>query len=108
VSRKPVVRRERPTADITAAVDYCLDTAGTAVALDFVNAAEQAIDDISKAPALGWPWFGSLLDIPGLRSRRTDGFPFMIVYWEAEDRIEAWRFLHERRDIGATLLDVEP
>ncbi len=107
MSRKPVVRRERATADITAAVDYYLNAAGTAVALDFVNAAEQTIDEISRAPALGSPRFGNVLDIPGLRSRRTDGFPFLIFYWEAEDRIEVWRVLHERRDIGATLLDVE-
>ncbi len=108
MSRKPVVRLERATADITAAVDYYLDAAGTAVALEFVNAAEQAIDDISRAPALGSPRFGSLLDIPGLRSRRIDGVPFLLFAWEAEDRTEVWRVLHERRDIGATLLDVEP
>ncbi len=107
MNRKPVVRRERATADITAAVDYYLDVAGTAVALNLVSAAEQAIDETSGTPALGSPRLGNVLEIAGLRSRRTDGFPCLIFYWEAEDRIEVWRVLHDRRDIGATLLDVE-
>lgn len=107
MSRKLVVRRERATPDISAAVEDYLDVAGSTVALNVVSAAEQAIDQISRAPAPGLPRFGNVLDIPGLGSRRADGFPFLILCWEAEDRIEVWRALHEGRDIGATLLDVE-
>lgn len=106
MSAKPVVRRGQASADIGAAVTYYLDEADADLADRFIVEVESAIRAIAEAPGTGSPRFGGMLQMPGLRSRRVAGFPFLIFYFEADHRIEIWRVLHERRDLAGTLLEM--
>ncbi len=108
MSAKPVVRRAQASADITAAVTHYLGEADANLADRFIDEVESAIGAIAEAPGTGSPRFGDMLQLPGLRSRRVAGFPFLIFYVEADRRIEVWRVLHERRDLAGTLLDMAP
>jgi toxin ParE1/3/4 len=108
VSANAVVRRAQASADIAAAVSHYLDEAESDLAERFIDEVEGAIGVIAEAPGTGSPRFGDMLRLPGLRSRRVAGFPFLVFYIETDQRIEVWRVLHERRDIAGTLLDMAP
>ena len=67
VSGKPVVLRERARRDIDEVVEHYLAEAGEAVALDFIDALEDARRQIGEQPASGSPRYAHELDVPGLR-----------------------------------------
>ena len=93
------VPRERARRDIDEAVAHCLTEAGAPVALAFIDALEDACQEIGERPAAGSPRHARELDIPGLRSRSAGRFPYLIFYVETETDIEIWRVLHGARDI---------
>jgi len=103
VSGKPVVLRARALRDIDEAVEHYLAEAGAAVALDLVDALEDALCQISEQPASGSPRYAHELDIPSLRFRPTGKFPYLVFYVEGALEVDVWRVLHGSRDIPAWL-----
>ena len=99
MSDKPVVLRERAQRDIDEAVEHYLAEAGEAIALDFIDALEDARRRISEQPEGGSPRYAHELDIPGLRVRPIGKFPYLVFYVEREAEIDVWRVLHGARDI---------
>ena len=41
------------------------------------------------------------MNIPGLRTMRLKGYPWLVFYIELEQHIDVWRILHAKRDIPA-------
>ena len=80
MSGKPVVLRERARRDIDEAVEHYLAEAGEAVALDFIDALEDARRQIGEQPATGSPRYAHELDIPGLRFRTVGKFPHLRIW----------------------------
>lgn len=101
---KTVVRRAVADQDAAKAFEFYQQEAGDDVALRFVDVLEAAVQAIGRRPQAGSPLYAGLLNVPGLRSRRLNGFPFLVFYVEREDCVELWRILHERRDITARLV----
>ena len=99
MSGKLSVFRERAQRDIDEAVGHYLAEAGVAVALDFIDALEDACRRISEQPAGGSPRYAHELDIPGLRFRTVRRFPHLVFYVEGKMMIDVWRVLHGARDI---------
>ncbi len=91
------------SADIEAAVDYYLDTAGPDIAVGFVNDFEAAVTHLTQFPFSGSLRFGYELEIPDLRSWSLGNFPYLIFYLPDEDHLDIWRVLHAQRDIPAHL-----
>ena len=101
MNSKAVVLRERTLHDIDGAVEHYLAEAERAIALDFINALEDACRRIGERPASGSPRYAHELDIPGLRVLSAGKFPYLIFYVEGDTDIDVWRVLHGARDIPA-------
>ncbi|WP_114953213.1 type II toxin-antitoxin system RelE/ParE family toxin [Sphingosinicella terrae] len=91
--------------DLEEAAEYYRREAGGDVALRFIEAAEAAFTAISERPGSGSSRFAHELNIPGLRSRRTGRFPFLVFYSEHESHVRVLRVLHGQRDIPAWMTD---
>ena len=102
---KPVVPRAKARADAEGAADHYLIEAGPELALGFINALEQTYRFIGEVPGAGSPRWSHDLNIPGLRSQRVEGFPWLVFYHEAEGYVDVWRILHAKRDIPAWMVD---
>jgi toxin ParE1/3/4 len=107
VTSKLVVPRAKARTDVDLAVDHYTNEAGADVAFSFIDALEQAYAFISEAPATGSPRWSSELNLPGLRTVRLKGFPWLIFYIESESHVDVWRVLHVKRDIPAWLTDAD-
>ncbi len=81
--------------------DHYLAEAGATVALDFIDALEDARRQIGVQPASGSPRYAHELGIPGLRCRTVKGFPYVVFHVEREAEVDVWRVLHGARDIPA-------
>lgn len=103
MSCKPVVLRQRAEQDLIEAVDHYRDEAGEAVALDFVQAIEDAFHQLGQQPASGSPRYALALDLPGLRCWPIQRFPYLIFYIEQVEQVDVWRVLHQHCDIPAWL-----
>lgn len=103
MSGKPVVPRERALRDLEEAVDFYVREAGPAVALDLIGMVESAYRTIAGRPAIGSPRYAYELELPGLRTQRVKRFPYLVFYFEHDDRIDVWRLLHAHRDIPALM-----
>ena len=90
-------------ADVEAAVVYYRDSAGPAIAVEFINELEIAISHLARHPLAGSPRFAYELEIPELRSWPLNKFPYLIFYVPDNERLDIWRVLHARRDIPAHL-----
>jgi toxin ParE1/3/4 len=102
VSARLRVAAER---DVDGAVTYYRDEAGPDVALEFIDALEAAISQVSTHPLMGSLRFAFELDIPELRSWRLQRFPYLIFYVSDGDDVDIWRVLHTRRNIPEHLVD---
>lgn len=102
---KPVVPREQANLDVDNVVAYYLDEGAASVALDFIDALEQAYTHIGRHPATGSPRYGHELDLPGLRSWSLSRYPYLVFYVERPDHIDVWRVLHGQRDIPTWMQD---
>ncbi|WP_067734826.1 type II toxin-antitoxin system RelE/ParE family toxin [Novosphingobium naphthalenivorans] len=107
MTAKPVVPRAKAREDIDHAIEHYINEAGTDVAIGFIDALEQAHAYIGETPAAGSPRWSHELNLPGLRSIRLKGFPWLVFYLEFETHVDAWRVLHARRDIPAWMSDAE-
>ena len=96
---KPVVPRARARADADLAIEHYLAEAGADVALGFIDALERVYAVIGAAPATGSPRWAHELNLPGLRTYRLRGYPWLVFYIEQSEHIDVWRILHSKRDI---------
>jgi plasmid stabilization system protein ParE len=69
------------------------------VALGFIDALERVYAVIGAAPATGSPRWAHELNLPGLRTYRLKGYPWLVFYIEQSEHIDVWRILHSKRDI---------
>ena len=102
---KPVVLRERARRDVDAAVEHYQSEAGSAGALDFIDAVEVCLRQIGGHPAAGSSLHAYELGLPGLCFRTVVKFPYLIFHAEKEAEIDVWRVLHGARDIAAWMRD---
>ena len=101
----PVIPRGLATQDLRDAAAHYAAEADPATARRFIDAVEQAFILIGRHPGIGSPRYAVELDLPGLRARPVEQFPYLIFYLEHEDRIDVLRILHARRDIPTSLQD---
>lgn len=102
---KPVVPRARANQDVDETLAYYVEEGGASVALDFIDAVEQAYAHIGRHPGSGSPRHAHELDLPGLRFWRLARFPYLVFYVERPDHIDVWRVLHGQRDLPAWMHD---
>lgn len=107
MTAKPVIPRALARRDADEAIDYYVDKVGADVAVRFVDALEKAYRLVSIRPATGSPRYAHELDLPGLRSHKLMGFPYLVFYLEREDHIDVWRVLHAQRDIPSWMTPTE-
>ena len=100
---KAVVPRRLARSDVEAAVDHYAREAGETVALRFIDALERVYESMGRSPSLGSPRYAHELNLPGLRTRRIAGFPYLVFYVEGAEAVDVWRVLHAQRDIPAWL-----
>lgn len=100
---KPIIPRIVAQRDVEDAVDYYLNEASEQVALDFIDALEQAYTHIARHPATGSTRYAHELDLPELRSWSLKRYPFLVFYVAQADHIDVWRVLHNQRDIPSWL-----
>ncbi len=101
MSARPVAPHEAARQDVLYAIDYYLAEVSAQVALDFVDALEATYAYIGHAPTTGSPRYAHELNMAGLRSWPLGRFPFLVFYFEHDDRIDVWRVLHTARDVPA-------
>ena len=104
---KPVLPRAKARADVDSAVEHYTNEAGADVAFSFIDALEQAYTFMSEMPAAGSPRWSHELNLPGLRTVRLKGFPWLIFYLEFETHVDVWRVLHSKRDMPVWLSDAD-
>nr|WP_309350657.1 type II toxin-antitoxin system RelE/ParE family toxin [Telmatospirillum sp.] len=83
------------------ALDLYMNEAGPDVADAFIDALERAYAFIGDAPSAGSPRWSNELALPGLRTTRLKGFPWLVFHIECEAHVDVWRVLHAKRDIPA-------
>ena len=98
---KRVTPRQQAHQDVRDALAWYRQEAGTAVALGFIDALEQAYTHISRHPGTGSPRYAHELNLPGLRCWSLGRYPYLVFYVEQTDRLDVWRVLHSQRDIAA-------
>jgi toxin ParE1/3/4 len=105
VTAKPVIPRAKARADVDFAVEYYAKEAEADVAYSFINALERAYTFIGDMPAAGSPRWSHELNLPGLRTIKLKGFPWLVFYLEFETHVDVWRVLHTKRDMPVWLGD---
>jgi toxin ParE1/3/4 len=105
MTAKPVVPRAKAREDVDVAAELYTNEAGAAVAFSFIDALEQAYTFIGKTPAAGSPRWSHELNLPGLRTIRLKGFPWLVFYLELETHVDVCRVLHAKRDMPVWLSD---
>lgn len=100
---RAIVVRERAARDVERAIDWYRRNAGESTALRFVAAFEEALARMALHANAGSPRFAQELDLPGLRSMRIAGFPYVVFYADAAAHLDVWRVLHGARDLPALL-----
>lgn len=102
----PVVRRPQADTDLVEAVLWLREHASPAIAVDFVDRVEGALDLLSRHPLAGSGMVGVRVGIPGLRSFPVERTPYVVFYLADSRRVDLVRVLHGRRDIDAELIEV--
>lgn len=105
MTAKPVAPRAQARSDADAAIEHYSKEAGVDVALGFIDALEHVYGLIGEVPAAGSPRWAHELNLPGLRSCRLKGYPWLVFYIELEQHIDVWRLLHAKRDIPGWMSD---
>jgi toxin ParE1/3/4 len=107
VTTKPVIPRAKARKDVDLAVEYYASEANADVAVSFIDALEEAYTFIGRMPAAGSPRWSHELNLPGLRTIRLKGFPWLVFYVEFGTHVDIWRVLHVKRDMPAWLADMD-
>lgn len=103
MATRPVQLRALAAADIDAVIQHYQQSAGSAVALEFVEALEHAVRRISRSPHVGSLRFSNELGIPELRVWTLQRFPYLVFYVPSDNHLDVWRILHSKRDIPGAL-----
>lgn len=101
----PVIPRAKALDDIERAVDHYAQEAGLNTAYAFIDALERAYHFIGATPGAGSTRWAHELNLPGLRTLRIKGFPWLAFYMQHGEFIDVWRVLHVRRDMAAWMDD---
>ena len=96
---KPVILRILAEQDLQQASLHYQSEGGEALALDFIEEAEQAFRRIGRIPAIGSPRYAYELGLEGLRAWPLRRFPHLVFYIEQPDALDVWRVLLGQRDI---------
>lgn len=107
MTAKPVLPRAKARADVNSAVEHCANEVGADVAFRFIVALEKAYTFIGEVPGAGSPRWSHELNLPGLRTIRLNGFPWLAFYIEFESHVDVWRVLHAKRDMPVWLSDMD-
>ena len=107
MTSKPVIPCVPAEQDIEQASFHYWSEGGEALALDFVEEAEQAFRRIGRNPAIGSPRYAYELGLEGLRACPLRRFPYLIFYIEQPNALDVWRVLHGQRDIPAWMRSSE-
>lgn len=105
MTAKPLAPRAQARTDVEHAIEHYIKEAGVDVAYGFIDALERVYILIGEAPATGSPRWAHELNLPGLRSYRLKGYPWLVFYIELDKHIDVWRILHAKRDIPAWMGD---
>ena len=103
---KSAILRPQAARDRQAEVRYYRKEAGSAIAVRFVIASNEALDQLELAPGIGSPALGTAIGISRLRSWRVAGFPLLWFYFERDNHLDVVRLLGERQDIAAILAEM--
>lgn len=102
---KVVVPRTLAVRDVESALKHYRNEASEEVALGFAEALQKGYAHISRHPGTESNRLAHELNLPGLRSRPLNGYPYVIFHVDREDCIDVWRVLHGQRDIPTWLRD---
>jgi toxin ParE1/3/4 len=105
MTTKSVIPRDRAIQDVEHAIDYYVDEGAAQAASDLIDALQAAYLLIGLHP--GSPRYGYELDIPGLRGKTLEHFPFTVLCVERTGHIDVLRILHQRRDIPELLRNLD-
>lgn len=105
MTAKAVVPRLLAHRDVQQAIDHYVREAGTDTAIGFVEALETTYRWIAEYPRTGSPRYAHELDLPNLRHRRLERYPYLVLYVELSDTIDVWRVLDARRDVPVWLVE---
>jgi toxin ParE1/3/4 len=100
---RPVIPRDRAIQDVEHAIGYYLDEGAAHAASDLIDALQAVYRLIGLHPGIGSPRYGYELDVPGLRGKALEHFPFTVLHVERTRHIDVLRILHQRRDIPELL-----
>lgn len=104
---KRVIQRERAIHDVEHAIDYYLDEVAAQAASDLIDALQAIYHLIGTHPGIGSSRYGNELDIPGLRGKALERFPYVVLYVERTDHVDVLRVLHQHRDIPELLRNLD-
>jgi len=104
---KPVVPRTKAREDVDAAIDHYIGEASADIALAFIDALEETYGFIGTSPVAGSPRWSHELNLPGLRTVRLKGFPWLVFYLDQAEHVDVWRVLHAKRDIPTWMSEAE-
>lgn len=104
---KPVVPRERAVHDVDDAIDFYLSEGAARAATDLIDALQSTYRLIGAHPGIGSPRYGHELDIPGLRGRAPERFPYVVLCIEHTTHVDVLRVLHQHRDIPETFSNLD-
>jgi toxin ParE1/3/4 len=103
---KRCVLRPRAREDRRTELRHYREEAGERVSLRLVDAMREALEALSRHPAMGSPLLGRALGVEGLRTWRVIGFPLTFWYFERPDHVDVVRLVGQRQD-PAGLSDYE-
>ena len=72
---KPIIPREQANRDVDTVIASCLNDAGEAATLGFIDTLENAYDLIGRHPASGSPRYAHEFNLPGLRTWPLTRYP---------------------------------
>lgn len=107
---KPLRQRPQAAVDVAAIADHLQTSAGTAVALCFIEAVEAAYTLLSIHPACGSPRHAHVLpELPApLRFHPLADFPRILIYYmDIADAVEVIRIWDAARGLEALTQDPE-
>ena len=97
--------RELAATDIERTADHYYAEGGEALALRFIDAVEHTLGQIGRSPQIGSLRLSYELEIPELRARPFNRFPYSVFYVPDNAHVDVWRVLHSRRDIPTAFQD---
>jgi toxin ParE1/3/4 len=103
----PVVLRQRASDDVDEILAFYQAEVGGEVALQFIDALEEAIGELGAHPLIGSLRYSYELGLPELRSWSIRAFPHVVFYVARPDVVDVWRILHAKRDLPAWLQFLE-